>query len=164
MRIPLFFKRLFNFLLVITYLYILSRYFQFQYLNSPPSIYQIFSDKFNGFSITFIIVNIILGFLLGVNQIFSEKQNNGSWKFRYKRFFIMALPVSYFALEVYLNSQFVNIPFFSILFLPLETILRSAFAISYITFSTTFKFFIILGYLFQIVLGYLVSKNIYKTR
>jgi len=99
-----FIKRIYILFLLIIYMYVLSINFK---ISNSLSFSPIFSYNFNIYSVTLIGVNILTGLMLGIENIFKEKLNKGSWKFRMKRFLVVSIPVLYFSFIWIFFSSFI---------------------------------------------------------
>ena len=153
-----FIKRIYRLFLLIIYMYVLSINFKNPNISSFSPI---FSYHFNIYSVTLIGVNILIGLMLGIENIFKEKLNKGSWKFRMKRFLVVSIPVLYFSFEVYLSYSFNSIFLVRVLFIPFNVIV--IIAVEYYGLGIeALRFFLLFGYFSQVLFGYLVSKSIYK--
>lgn len=153
-----FIKRIYRLFLLIIYMYVLSINFKNPNISSFSPI---FSYHFNIYSVTLIGVNILIGLMLGIENIFKEKLNKGSWKFRMKRFLVVSIPVLYFSFEVYLSYSFNSIFLVRVLFIPFNVIV--IIAVEYYGLGIeALSFFLLFGYFSRVLFGYLVSKSIYK--
>lgn len=93
-------------------------------------------------NIIIIIFNVVIGVLLGIDHLFYQVKQTGSWTFNLPKAIIMGLPSLYFSFGIFiltLNSK---------LAYPIQLLLKSN---SYLI------------YIFQLMIGYLMITSFYKS-
>ncbi len=116
-----------------------------------------FSYDLNVYSVAFIFFNIIFGLILGIGHIPKERQKSGRWGFKFVRFFTIGIPLIIWSLGSYIHF---DLGIFRGLYL-YHGILAMGITES-VGFYYSMAFLLLCGYVFQICLGYLISKCIYK--
>lgn len=150
-------SNLFRLLVLAFYILIIWTYFSVQ--NPFKAAVNFFSYKFNIYSITFIVFNILLGFAMGMGKLMRERKNSGLWRLRFSLIAFACIPLLFLSVGSYMYSTFRGIEVIRELFLYVgifDMAITESGKISAITVR------LLSSYIYQICFGYLLTRCIYK--
>lgn len=98
-----------------------------------------------------IIMNMLIGVLLGLENLMEERKKEGSWKINIPKIVLMLIPSLYFS-STYILSFFLY---------PMDGFIQKILTYPILIFSTNGSGFI---ELFQLISGYILITSFYKER
>jgi len=147
------------FRLLAVFLHAFTVWTNFSSRNASDWFSGFFSYGFNTYSITFIVLNILLGFFIGIGHILGENRRSAVLGIRMGRLVSAGIPILLLSLGVYVCSTFPGVEIIRIVYIHIGVIHMAL--TEYAGAYNAMRFLLLSSYALQIVLGYIAGKSIY---